>query len=260
MSAEDFPLTRSPKSDCVLQIPSSVLAAGINKTSFASAADTERDYHPERCGVFLDFKADKTVVVATDTRRCAAMYFEPFSAIEQSVLLSKRMASNIISVFGQSESNLNVSFDNSDIKIESPESTLCGKLIEATFPNYNVFFGHSVNSIVTATADELIKAIDRIMLYCPFNSSVINVKIDNDIIKLNGENIDFSLSAEEEVSCSIKQGGGEFLINGRWMQECLQKIKTQTVEVSFGNHPAVYFNPIETEENYLFAVSKSVAL
>lgn len=258
--AENFPLKREPQSEYELEVPSSMFAVGINKTSFASAPDSEFEHFPARCGVFVDFKTDKTVIVATDTKRCAAMYLEPYSPIEQSVLLSKRMASNIISVFGQSDTLLKISFDHRDIKVESPEYSLYGKLIEATFPNYNIFFGHSVNSIVTARTEEINKAIDRIMLYCPFNSSVINVKIDNGVIKLNGENIDFSLSAEEEVDCEIREGGGEFLINGKWMQESLQKIKTPTVEISFGNHPAVYFNPIETEENYLFAVSKSAML
>ena len=95
------------------------------------------------------------------------------------------------------------------------------------------------------------------MLYCPFNSSVILLNVTQDSLKLTGENIDFSLSAEEDVICETKQGEGEFKLNGKWLHEILQKVKTTTVEVSFSDkHPVVFFNPVETEEDYLFAISK----
>lgn len=258
MSSEDFPLTIEPKSDYKISIQSSVIAGAINKTSFATAPDAEFEHFPARCGVFADFKTDKTIFVATDTRRLAVHRSESVSPVEQSVLMSKKFANALVSVFGQSETNIDVSFDDLRIKVESPEYCLYGKLIEAQFPNYNMVLNASVSTIFTVSVDDLLKAIGRVMLYCPFSSSVVSMLISEEGIKLNGENIDFSLSAEEDVPCTTKEGGGSFMINGKWLYETLQKVKTPLVEISFGEHPMVYFNPIDTEEDYLFLIAKSM--
>lgn len=259
VSAEDFPIGREPSEENIFSIPSSVLANGINKTYFAIAPDSEREYRPTLCGVFADFKQDKTTFVATDRNKVAVVFDGQYSSQDQSVILPKKLANTILSVFGQSETNVDVCFDDKNIKLESAEYTVYSKLIEGEYVNYNYTLNQSVNVIVTARTEELLKAIDRVMLFCPNLSSILQMSVQIGQLEISGEDVDFNLSAEENVVCENRQGSGIFKCNGRFLYETLQKIKTEFVEISFSDqHPIVYFNPVNTEENYLFAILKCI--
>lgn len=257
VSSEDFPVLREPDKDNLMSIPSSVIANGINKTLFAVASESERDYRPTICGVYVDFKQDKTVFVATDRLRVAVSFAPQFSTLEQSVILPRKLAKTILSVFGQSETNVDVCFDDKNIMLESAEYTVFSKLIEGEYVNYGFNINQSVNAIITVQTKELLRVIDRVKVFCSSLVPVMQFDVLIGALQVSGEDKDFLLSAEEQIACDNKEGSGIFKLNANALTDILKNIKTEFVEVSFSDqHPIVYLNPVNTEENYLFTIGK----
>ena len=258
VSAEDFPMVREPEDETPITIKSSVVVAGIDKTSFAAY---KGEMEPAISGILADFKSEKTAFVATDKNVIGVVYSDAVSSFDRSVIFTPKLASTLALVLSQSETDVDILFDDKNVRIETADSVVYGKLIEANYPNYAPVISQSVNAIFSVNTDEFLKSIDRVMAFCPEITKLVQVSVLVGSVAISGEDVDFSLSAEESVDCENKEGSGIFLINARYLCNILQRIKTEKVEISFSDkHNIVYFNPIDTNDNYMFAVTKLARL
>jgi DNA polymerase-3 subunit beta len=253
-SAEDFPMTREPQDEVPISINSSAIVSGIEKTFFATY---KGEMEPAITGVFADFKTDKTAFVATNKVVVGVSYSEPVSALERSVILTPKFASTIMSVLSQAKETVEVLFDDRNIKLSTTEHFVYGKLVEAQYVPYHIALSNSVNTIVTVQTEEFLKAIDRVMLFCPVMNNILQIQVLVGKVSISAEDLDFNFSAEEEVVCDNKEGSGAFLCNARFLYEIVQRVKSPTLEISFSDTmPTSYFNPVGVEEDYTYVLLK----
>lgn len=256
LSVEDFPMVREPEDDLPIQISSSTIVSGIEKTAFATY---KGELEPAITGILADFKTEKTAFVATNKTVVGVSYSEPVSATERSVILTSKFSSTIMSVLSQSKETVEVLFDDRNIKLSTAEHFVYGKLIEANYVPYHIALSNSVNTIVSVSTDEFLKAIDRVMLFCPVMNNILQIQVLVGKVSISAEDLDFNFSAEEEVVCDNKEGSGAFLCNARYLYEIVQRVKSQTLEISFSDTtPTVYFNPTDTEEDYTYVLLKYI--
>jgi DNA polymerase-3 subunit beta len=258
--AEDYPQLQEPKEETQISIGASTLVTAINKTLFATHHDLE--FEPALCGIKFDFKSTGTTIVATNKVKVALCRHEALSPVEQSVVLTKKVASYIPTVFSDGDEVIEMSFDDRSIKLNGINFTLYGRLSEGNYPDYQLILNHATTASFVAKTEDFIDSIKRAMIFCETEKSIISLSANNDKLYISGENIDFNLSADEEIDLVTQQSEGSLLIHGRYLLEILTKITTETIEVSFADtHPVVFFKPVdETKQDYLFGMLKYVKL
>lgn len=255
-NSEYFPLTQQLSQEDLITIPAYSIVSALNKTLFAAGDDEHR---PTLKGVYFGFKYDKTSFVATDIRRISVVNGAPLVATEKSVIVPTKVCQSLLSVLAGKEEDVDVLIGERSVLVKSHEYDIYGKLIEGEYVNYNMVLNQSVDCIVTVKTKELIAAVDRAMIFSANGYNIVQIQVLVGQLKVSGEDIDFSLSAEEEVECVNKDGIGAFLVNGRQIIEILQRVSTEEAEISFNSEktsPIVYVNPTNTEDDYLFGVTK----
>jgi DNA polymerase-3 subunit beta len=252
-SAEDFPVVHEPKENTEIIVPAATILSGINKTAFAAY---KSDLRPIQCGVYFDFDLDKTVAVATDGVKLGLVYDQPFVGVKKSVVFPTKLCSLVVGLVGENDNEIELLFDEKNIKLTLTEYSIYSKKIDGTFLDYTIAINQSVDTIFTVATGELLDAVKRSMIFSnEYGIVVLSVLVGR--ILVSGENIDFGLSAEEELACENKEGSGIFKTNGRFLLEIINRVSTDAVEISFSSTTSmVYFNPVGTTENYLFGLMK----
>lgn len=253
MPSDDFPMLHEPKEENIIDIASDVIVRGLNKTDFAVY---KSDGRPQMCGVNFDFKENKTVSYATDGVKIAAYFSEQLVSFPSSVVFPTKLASVVKSLAAEATSNVQLCFDDKNIKIDLTEYIIYSKKIEGEYPNYDPTLNMEVDVILSASREELADALKRSLTFANEYSLVaINVLIGR--FTIAAENINYGLSAEEDVFCENKEGSGFFKVNGRFLLEILQRISSEEIEISFSEKtPIVYINPLDKTENCLFGLMK----
>lgn len=253
MDTEDFPILNEPKSDDIISLSSAVIVNSLNKTDFAVY---KSELRPILCGVNFDLKVDKTVVYATDGYRVAATFSEPCVSYPCSIVFPTKLSSIIKGIASDSISNVELSFDDKNIKVDLQEYLIYSKRIEGEYVNYEPTLNMETDVIFSANKEEITDAIKRSLTFASeYNLIAISVLIGK--ISISAEDRDFGLSAEEDVFCENKEGSGIFKVNGRFFLEILQRITSESIELCFSEKtPMVYVNPLDEKENCLFGLMK----
>jgi len=255
--SEDFPILREPEENSCIVISSQVLVNGLNKTDFATYKDEDR---PAVRGTNINLKTDKTEFFATDGVKLAACFSGGLVSFPSSVIVPLKLSSTLKSLLSEAVSDVELSFDEKNIKIDATEYLIYSKKIEAEYPAYEAILNREVDVIFSVGKDDLLDALKRSLSFAN-TYALIAVNVLIGIVSIAAENKDFGLSAEEELTCENKEGSGSFKINGRFLLEILQRISSETIEISFSEQqPIVYFNPLDETENCLFGLMKYMSL
>lgn len=252
-AAEDFPILNEPSEDNIIEMSSTDIVVGLNKTDFAVYRSTDR---PAMCGVFFDFKVDKTVCFATDGFRVASYESAPVVSYPCSVIFPTKLTTVVKGLVSEAISSVSLSFDDRNIKIDMADYVVYSKKIDAEYPNYEPTLSFPVDVIFTTSREEFVDALKRSLTFTN-EYSVIAINAIIGRFTIAAENRDFGLSAEEDVFCENKEGSGFFKFNGRYMLDILQRVSSEEVELSFSETtPMVYVNPLDEQENCLFSLMK----
>lgn len=251
--SEDFPILREPEETSCIVMSSHVLVNGLNKTDFATYKDEDR---PAMRGVNISFKVDKTEFYATDGVKIASCFSSGLVSFPSSAIVPLKLSSTLKSLLSEAVSDAEISFDDKNIKVDATEYLIYCKKIEAQYPAYEATLNREVDVIFSVGKEDLLDALKRSLSFANTYSLIaFNVLVGR--ISLAAENQDYGLSAEEELVCENKEGSGFFKVNGRYLLEILQRISSETIEISFSEkQPIVYLNPLDETENCLFGLMK----
>ena len=176
------------------------LIAGINKTIFATADDELR---PVMNGVYFNFEPGNLTFVATDAHKLVKSAAEiadvDFAA---SFILPKKPANLLKTVLLKEEDPIKVTFDAKNVIFNLKNHTLVCRLIEGNYPNYNAVIPTANPNKVLVDRIELVNGIKRVAVCSNPTTNLIRMDIGGNKINLTAQDIDFSVSANESISCS----------------------------------------------------------
>lgn len=201
-SADPFPLQQDINEGAnELTLPAEILLNGINRCLFATANDEIRQV---MTGVFVDVKYDSVTFAGTDGRKLVRninRMVQPGQ--EASFILPKKVASILKTVAGK-DADITIHFDTEKALIQSGDFELYFRLVEGRFPNYNAVI--PTNNPFQATVDRLsvISALKRIGIFCNQSSGLMKVHLENNLMKLTGQDNDYATSAEENLMCEYQ--------------------------------------------------------
>ena len=223
-----------------------LLVSGINKTIFATADDELR---PVMNGVYFDFSPESLTFVATDAHKLVKCQAEHASDITSSFILPKKPANLLRNLLAKEEAPVEVSFDAKNVTFSLENFNLVCRLIEGNYPNYNAVIPAANPNKVLIDRVEFVNGIKRVAVCSNPSTNLIRMDIANNKVNLTAQDIDFSVSANETISCSYDGQPVTIGFKSTFLVEILSNIDTPTVVVELADSTrAGVFKPV-SEDN-----------
>ena len=229
-----------------LELDVDVLVNGINKTIFATADDELR---PVMNGIFINFSPTALTFVGTDAHKLVKYESERETDINASFILPKKPANLLKSVLLKEEDAIKVAFDSKNALFTLKNHTLVCRLIEGNYPNYNAVIPANNPNKVLVDRIELVNGIKRVAVCSNPTTNLIRMDIEENRINLTAQDIDFSVSANETITCSYDGQPITIGFKSTFLVEILSNIETPTVVIELADSTrAGVFKPVYDEK------------
>ena len=228
-------------------ISADMLANGINKTFFCTAEDELR---PVMNGVNFDLLPDGLTLVATDAHRLVRLTYNTIKTEEPvNFILPKKPATLIKNVLGKGENEAVVRFDSKLIRVECGTTIIVCRQIEGRFPNYNAVIPQNNQNTVIADRQTLINACKRVAVFASPSTGLIKLSLNDNQIRISAQDIDFSTSAEETITCSYEGTPMAIGFKAGFLIELLSAVSSLEVMIELADPArAGLIIPTDTEE------------
>ena len=231
-----------------LAIPANVLQSAIEKTIFATADD---DLRPVMNGIFFDIAEDKVTMVATDAHRLVRYSNTGVKpGVVASFILPKKPASLLKNLLAKEENEVKVTFGAKNARFEFGSTIIVCRQIEGRFPNYNAVIPQSNQNIVTVDRQTIINACKRVALFANNGTAQLLLTLTEDSIKISAQDVDFSTSAEETITCDYNGTPMAIGFKAPFLIDLLGSITSADVLLKLADPArAGLLLPAENEEN-----------
>lgn len=182
-----------------VNIPADTLLNGINRTLFATADDELR---PVMNGIYFDITPENITMVASDGHKLVKNQNLTIKGSEKAAfILPKKPANLLKNILTKEESSVNIDFDERNAVITLAKYRMVCRLIEGRYPNYNSVIPQNNPYKITIDRAVLLSALRRVSVFSSQSSSLVKLRLEASKLIISTQDIDFSTSAEETLSC-----------------------------------------------------------
>ena len=210
-----------------------ILVNGINKTLFATADDELR---PVMNGVYFNLNESELTCVATDAHKLVKHTVECACGVKAAFILPKKPANLLKNILLKEEGEVKMTFDQKNVVFELSNSTLVCRLIEGAYPNYNVVIPQANPNKLLVDRIGLLNAIKRVAVCSNPTTNLIRLDISNNKVILAAQDVNFSISANETLSCSYEGAPITIGFKSTFLVEILTNLETPTILVELADH------------------------
>lgn len=225
---DEFPTLPDVQSDRSITLPGSTLQRLIRKTIFAVSTDETR---PNLNGALWRISHGTILMVATDGHRLAkvSLASEVPETVTDGIIVPPKALNNLARLLGESEVPPRITIGDNHIVFELEQTTLCSRLIEATFPEYDKVIPTSYRKSFSVSREALQSAVRRVAVLSNATTRQIRFSIKPGYIELSASSQDIGGEAHEEVPA---QYSGEALDIGydyRYILDIIDRIESEEV-------------------------------
>ncbi|MFI3282576.1 MAG: DNA polymerase III subunit beta, partial [Rikenellaceae bacterium] len=215
-----------------MSLDASVILSGVSKTLFATADDELR---PVMNGVFFNVTPGNVTFVATDAHKLVKCSVDTDQELTASFILPKKPANLLKSMLGKVDDMVTIKYDSQNVIYTFGHSTMVCRLIEGTYPNYNAVIPTQNPNKVLVDRVELINAIKRVAVCSNPTTNLIRMDIEANKLSLKAQDIDFSVSANETLSCSYDSTAITIGFKSTFLIEILNNTESGTVLIELAD-------------------------
>ncbi len=182
-----------------LNIPVDVLSEGIAKSIFATADDELR---PVMNGIYFDITTEGLTLVATDAHKLVRYKTESTKgSAAAAFILAKKPATLLKNILPKESGEVAVQFDDKNAFFTLSNYKMVCRQVEGRFPNYNGVIPQNNPHKLIIDRLEFMNALKRVSLFSNQASNLIKLQLNANEMHVSAQDIDFSISAEETISC-----------------------------------------------------------
>jgi len=204
-----------------ISLPGPMLREMIEKTLFATSSDETR---LNLSGVYLEtHKEGKIRMVASDGHRLSLIEKEvDFPSLPDwpSVILPKKGLVETRKLLERSEETIEISINESVVKLRKKTTELSMRLIEGDFPDYQQIFPKEHKHRIEFSRDDLLSALRRILILTTERSRGVKLQFEKGKVEISVNTPDLG-EGTEEIPTSYDGDGLSIGFNGRYMLEAL---------------------------------------
>lgn len=247
-SAEEYPRTQSMNDACTtVSLPTEMLINNISRSLFATANDELR---PVMNGIYFDLTADALAIVASDGHKLVrSKNFTIKSESPSAFNLPKKPASLLKNILSKDGGDAIIKFDDRSAEIQFTDGVMRCRLIDGRYPNYNSVIPNNPNE-VTVDRRGLQSALRRVLPFASESSQLIRFHIESGRFEVSSEDIDFSTSAKEQLSCEYNGSPISIGFKGSSLMEILSNLTSDNIIIQLADPSrAGIIVPAEQPEN-----------
>jgi len=190
----------------VLNMQVSMLSEGITRTLFCTAEDELR---PVMNGVYFDIMHDGITLVATDAHKLVRFKtsYNSVTLDEEeekvSFILPKKPANMLKNLLPKESGDVEIKFDSKNAYFTLSNYTMVCRQVEGRFPNYNGVIPKTNHYKITIDRLTILNALKRVSVFSNQASNLVKLEFIDNQINISAQDIDFSISAEETISCQF---------------------------------------------------------
>jgi len=248
-NGDEFPKMKDLKeSNSTIEMPASILLNGINSTVFASADDELR---PVMNGIVLDITPEDVTFVASDAHKLVRLRNTSIHGDKKAMLIiPKKPASLLRAILPKETGKVIISFDESNVVFHLSNYTIFCRLVEGRFPNYNAVIPQNNPYKVLVDRVSFLNTLKRVAIFANQSSSLVKMVITNNQMELTTQDIDFSTSAEETISCQYSGERIHIGFKAQFIIDIVSNLNTQEIILELADPSrAGLFLPLQNEAN-----------
>lgn len=220
-----------------LSVDVAVLMSGISKSSFCMADDELR---PVMNGIYFDIAPEKLTLVATDAHKLVRFgsKFTSSSLAEgetMNFILPKKPAMMLKNILPKESGEVEIKFDEKNAYFTLSNYTMVCRQVEGRYPNYNGVIPKNNPFKVIVDRSTLLNALKRVSVFSNQASNLIKLEFSNNSIQISAQDIDFSISAEETISCQFEGETIKIGFKSSFMIEMLSNISSSEVTLELAD-------------------------
>lgn len=199
-NADEYPLVQPISGDSrTINLSCELLSENLNRTLFATGQDELR---PVMNGVYFDLTSEGLAIVASDGHKLVRnINFNIKTDQPAAFILPKKPATLLKNILGKDAGDVTIRFNERNVEITFTDTVLNSRLIEGRYPNYNSVIPKNNPNRLTIDRKVFISALRRVLPFASESSQQIRLTLEMGLMKLSSQDIDFSTSAEEKLTC-----------------------------------------------------------
>ena len=225
-----------------------LLLNGISRSLFATADDELR---PVMNGVYFDFHTDDLTFVASDGHKLVRLRNLSVKSEERaSFILPKKPATLLKNLLAKEEGLIRLQFDDNNAYVRCANCEMVCRLIEGRYPNYNSVIPKENPFQVTIDRMFLLNALKRVSVFSNQSSSLIKLHLEDNLLTVSAQDIDFSTSAEGRIPCEYNGDELSISFKATYLIDILGNISSTDVILQLADPSrAGLILPLENQEN-----------
>lgn len=242
LNPADFPAFPTLEPERMVELPSELLGAMVDKVYKVTSKDTSR---PILSGVLLTVENNTVRLVATDSYRLAvcdsntqtADEAEAFEAIVPGALFHEVLA------LPSMTERVQIGITQSQVVFSFGSTTYVTRRIEGNFPNFRQLLPATQNVTVNLDAQQLAQALRRVAVIAQTNPSVrFDVDSDGNVLKLSASSPDQG-EASEMIGAEVEGDSVSIALNFHFVLDCVGAVSSDSdvsLELQGSMQPAVF--------------------
>ncbi len=229
-----------------LEIDQEVILTGINKSLFATADDELR---PVMNGIFLELSPDDITFVASDAHKLVRYKRTDASAESaSSFILPKKPASLLKNILPREENRVVLEFDDRNASFTLTSYKLVCRLVEGNYPSYNSVIPTDNPYKMSIDRLAFYNTLKRVSVFSNQASNLVKLSLTGNQLNISAQDLDFSISANERLSCQYEGEDMEIGFKSTFLIEILANLSSGDVilEMSDPTRAGILL-PAETE-------------
>ena len=248
------PLVDNNGEEITKNIDADKLYCAIKRTRFATSNDELR---PVMNGVHFDFYADGMVSAASDGHKlvrykdCRVTHNGVDTTLHSFTLPQTpcTILSNILS--SNSETKLNVTFDDRKAFFTGDHFKLTTRLLEGRYPNYEAVIPKTNDKFVVIEKDAFVSALNHVLPMSNSTNTQVILNFTSNNVNVLADNVDFNRSANENVSCDYNNVDFKISFSGAQLLQMVQNIDGEKIKIGMKESSTAALLQEETQnENY----------
>ncbi len=210
-----------------LELDKDLILTAISKTLFATADDELR---PVMNGIFLELSPDDITFVASDAHKLVRYKRTDASAgAASSFILPKKPAALLKNILPKEENNIVLEFDDRNASFTLTNYKLVCRLVEGNYPSYNSVIPTGNPFKVTIDRLAMYNTLKRVSVFSNQASNLVKLAFKGNLLDVSAQDIDFSISANERLSCQYDGEDMEIGFKSTFLIEILANLTSDEV-------------------------------
>ena len=247
-NADDYPNPIEMEDAQSIAISSGILSDAISKTIFATSND---DLRPTMTGVLFEFSPESLNFIGTDAHKLVKYERNDLKAESETEFIMPKKPLQIIKNFlSGSEDEVNITYDDRNVKFVFENIEVLSRLINGKYPNYRAVIPQENPNVLVIDRQNLLDVMKRISIFANKATHLIRFDIAGTELKVSAEDIEFSNKAEERLSCNFQGDDMAIGFNSKFFIEMLSNLDVDEVVVNMSvPSRAAIINPIDGLED-----------